>query len=297
MYKKPFDRKAAAAKRPFIKKNSDSKVKTPVDKKAPEENDNSFVEENLKLIGRNAVLEALKNNVPIDRIFIKKPDSDETTPARLEGTLRVIEAKAKENRIITALVTKEKLDSLCEDEDSNHQGVVAVCPAFPYFEVSDILNFAKEKGEKPFVIVLDELNDPHNLGAVIRTADACGAHGVIIPKRRACGLTAGAVRSSAGAAAYVKVARVTNIVNTLNELKKQGLWIACADFDGESLYEAPLTGALAIVIGGEGGGIGPLVKKNCDFTVKIPMKGKISSLNASVAAAVVMYEVVRRSHA
>ncbi|GHV40779.1 23S rRNA (guanosine(2251)-2'-O)-methyltransferase RlmB [Clostridia bacterium] len=248
-------------------------------------------DEALRLIGRNAVLEALNGGADIDRILIRKSEN-----GGFEGSLRVIAAKAKERGIVLSETTKEKLDAAVTAENANHQGVIALCPAFPYSTVEEILEYAKSKNEKPFLVILDEINDPHNLGAVIRTADAVGAHGVIIPKRRACGLTATAARSAAGAAAYVKIARVTNITAVIELLKKQGVWVACVDLTGDELYKttAPLNDAIAIVVGGEGGGVSPLVKKNCDFSVKIPMLGKISSLNVSVAAGVVLYEIVRR---
>ncbi|MDR0957940.1 MAG: 23S rRNA (guanosine(2251)-2'-O)-methyltransferase RlmB [Clostridiales bacterium] len=248
-------------------------------------------DDGLKLIGRNAVLEALSGGGDIDRILLRKPEEG----TQLEGSLRVIAAKAKERGIVISEVTKEKLDATTAD-NTNHQGVIALCPAFPYSTVEEIIEFAHQKNEPPFIVVLDEVSDPHNLGAVIRTAECVGAHGVIIPKRRACGLTSTAARSAAGAAAYVKIARVTNIVSVLEQLKKQNIWVACADITGEPLYEtkAPLDGAIAVVFGAEGGGVPLLVKKTCDFSVKIPMLGSISSLNVSVSAGVVLYEIVRR---
>lgn len=238
----------------------------------------------LQLEGRNAVLEALNHERTIDRILVKKGD--------IEGTIKVVIAKAREKGIVVQEVAKQKLDEL--SESGNHQGVIAFCPAHEYATVEEILQKARDLGEPPFIIILDGITDPHNLGAIIRTADAAGAHGVIIPKRRACGMTATVVKASAGAIEYVKVARVTNIVNTIEQLKKENVWVACADMGGQIMYDAPLHGAMAVVIGGEGEGVGRLVKEKCDFAVQIPMGGDIASLNASVAAAVVMYEIVRR---
>ncbi len=241
--------------------------------------------ENLHIEGRNSVLEALKSDVEIDKILFKKGEVD--------GTLKVIMAKAKEKGIVTKEADKTKLDFMSQT-GGKHQGVIAVCPAHTYAEISDILNKAEEKGEKPFIIILDGITDPHNLGAIIRTAEACGAHGVIIPKRRAVGLTAIVSKAAAGALSHMLVAKVANISTTIDTLKQKGLWIASADMKGEPLYKADLTGAVALVIGSEGEGLGRLVSEKCDFHVAIPMFGKISSLNASVAAGVLMYEVVRR---
>ena len=189
-------------------------------------------------------------------------------------------------------VTKERLDQL--SDTGKHQGVIAYAAAYEYAEVSDILALAKEKGEDPFVIILDNIEDPHNLGAIIRTANQAGAHGVIIPKNRAVGLTATVARTSAGALNYTPVAKVTNLVKTMEELKKQGLWFVCADMDGEVMYDLNLTGPIGLVIGNEGEGVGRLVKENCDFVASIPMKGDIDSLNASVAAGILSYEIVRQ---
>ena len=174
------------------------------------------------------------------------------------------------------------------------RGVVAQAAAYEYAEVEDILNAAKEKGEAPFIFILDEIEDPHNLGAIIRTANLCGAHGVIIPKRRAVGLTATVAKTSAGAVNYTPVAKVTNIAKTIEELKKEGMWFVCADMDGQTMYDLNLTGPIGLVIGNEGAGVSRLVKEKCDFTASIPMKGDIDSLNASVAAGVLAYEIVRQ---
>ncbi len=241
-------------------------------------------EDSLRLEGRNAVMEALNHDRPIDKIFLKKGE--------VEGTLKVIAAKAREKGIVVQEVDKVKLEHM--SSASNCQGVIALCPAYEYCEVEDIISNARNKGEDPFIIILDEITDPHNLGAVIRTADACGAHGVIIPKRRAVGVNAIVSKTSAGAAEYVPVARVTNIARTVEELQRENIWVACADMDGQPYFGAPLNGAVAVVIGNEGKGVSRLVREKCDFSVGIPMYGKISSLNASVSAALIMYEVVRR---
>ncbi|MCL2225519.1 MAG: 23S rRNA (guanosine(2251)-2'-O)-methyltransferase RlmB [Defluviitaleaceae bacterium] len=242
--------------------------------------------ENLVLEGRKAVLEALNHEKPIDRILLRR---DGGKP--VEGTLRMIAAKARERRLVVQEVERVKLDAL--SETGHHQGVIALCPAVPYFSVQEILDIAKERGEPPFVIVLDGVTDPHNLGAILRSADAGGVHGVIIPKRRAVGLTGTVAKTSAGALSHVAVARVGNITRTLDELKEAGLWIACADMEGPSLFESDLGGAVALVLGAEGEGVSRLVAENSDFRVSIPMLGKIGSLNVSVAAGVLIYEVVR----
>mgnify|MGYP005774258489 FL=1 len=237
-----------------------------------------------QLEGRNAVLEVLKSGRDIEKIIVQK--------GNVEGTIRRIAGMARERGIVVQEAARQKLDEMSQTK--NHQGVIAVVSEHEYAEVDDILRSAAEKGEKPFIIILDNITDPHNLGAVIRTAECAGAHGVIIPKRRSVGLTAVVGKTSAGALEYMPVARVTNIARTIEELKKQGVWVACADMDGEDYYDASLDGAIALVIGSEGEGVSRLVKEKCDFTVSIPMYGKISSLNASVAGALLMYEVVRQ---
>lgn len=251
--------------------------------KYSEKNDYDF-DENFQLEGRNPVLEAINSGRTIDKIIVKKGE--------VEGTLRVIVAKASERGIVIQEVDKNKMAEI--SKSNNCQGVIAFCPAKEYVGVLDIIKIAEDRGEKPFIIILDEITDPHNLGAVLRTADASGVHGVIIPKRRAVGLTAIVSKTSAGAVEHIPVARVTNIANTIDDLKKHGIWIACADMEGQEYFDAPLDGAVAVVIGGEGNGVGRLVRQKCDFSVKIPMLGKISSLNASVAAGLIMYEVVRQ---
>lgn len=234
--------------------------------------------------GRNAVTEAFRSGKTIDKIFILDGCHD--------GAVNTIKTLARKQDTIINYVPKERLDQM--SETGKHQGVIAFAAAYDYADVSDILNAAKEKGEPPFVIVLDEIEDPHNLGAIIRTANLCGAHGVIIPKRRAAGLTATVVKASAGAINYTPVAKVTNIAKTIEELKKEGLWFVCADMDGEVMYKHNLTGPIGLVIGNEGNGVSRLVKEKCDYIASIPMKGDIDSLNASVAAGVLAYEIVRQ---
>ena len=234
--------------------------------------------------GRNAVIEAYRSGKTIDRLFILDGCQD--------GPIQTIKREAKKTDTQIRFVTKERLDQL--SETGKHQGVIAYAAAYEYAEVSDILALAKEKGEDPFVIILDNIEDPHNLGAIVRTANQAGAHGVIIPKNRAVGLTATVARTSAGALNYTPVAKVTNLVKTMEELKKQGLWFVCADMDGEVMYELNLTGPIGLVIGNEGEGVGRLVKENCDFIASIPMKGDIDSLTASVAAGILSYEIVRQ---
>lgn len=241
-------------------------------------------EESLKIIGRNAVLEAFRSGKQIDKLFVLEGSAD--------GSLQTILREAKKRDTIINFVKKERLKTLAESE--KHQGVVAMAAAYGYAEVEDILALAQERGEAPFVIVLDEIEDPHNLGAIIRTANQAGAHGVIIPKRHAVGLTAVVAKTSAGALNYTPVAKVTNITQTIEMLKEKGLWFACADMDGEVMYDVNLTGAIGLVIGKEGKGVSRLVKEACDFVVKIPMFGQIDSLNASVAAGVLSYEIVRQ---
>lgn len=234
--------------------------------------------------GRNAVLEAFRAGKTIDKLFVLDGCQD--------GPVKSILREAKKTDTIINFVDKERLDRLANS--GHHQGVVAQAAAYEYTEVEDILNAAKEKGEAPFIFILDEIEDPHNLGAIIRTANLCGAHGVIIPKRRAVGLTATVAKTSAGAVNYTPVAKVTNIAKTIEELKKEGMWFVCADMDGQTMYDLNLTGPIGLVIGNEGAGVSRLVKEKCDFTASIPMKGDIDSLNASVAAGVLAYEIVRQ---
>ena len=241
-------------------------------------------EDSLVIYGRNAVLEAFRSGKTIDRLYVQEGVAD--------GTLQSILRTAKKTDAVINFVSKDRLNKYAEGD--KHQGVVAMAAAYNYADVEDILNAAKEKDEPPFIIVLDDIEDPHNLGAIIRTANQAGAHGVIIPKRHAVGLTATVARTSAGAINYTPVAKVTNISRTIEELKEKGIWFACADMSGELMYNCNLTGAIGLVIGSEGNGVSRLVKEKCDFVVKIPMFGQIDSLNASVAAGVLSYEIVRQ---
>ena len=234
--------------------------------------------------GRNAVIEAFRAGKTIDRLYLLDGCKD--------GPIMTIKREAAKQDCIIRYVERERLDQM--SETGKHQGVIACAAAYAYAQVEDILNRAKEKGEPPFIFLLDNIEDPHNLGAIIRTANLAGAHGVIIPKNRAVGLTAAAVRASAGAINYTPVAKVTNMVNAIEELKKEGLWFVCADMDGTCMYDLDLKGPIGLVIGSEGSGVGRLVKEKCDFTASIPMKGDIDSLNASVAAGVLAYEIVRQ---
>ena len=234
--------------------------------------------------GRNAVLEALRSGRPIDKIYILDGCHD--------GPVSTIRREARKTDAIIKFVDKERLDQL--STTGHHQGVIAQSAAYEYAEVSDILDKAREKGEDPFVFLLDNIVDPHNLGAIIRTANLCGAHGLIIPKNRAVGLTATVARTSAGALNYTPVARVTNLGKTIEDLKKEGLWFVCADMGGEVMYKQNLTGPIGLVIGAEGEGVSRLVREKCDYVASIPMKGDIDSLNASVAAGVMAYEIVRQ---
>ena len=239
---------------------------------------------NDKIIGRNPVLEAIRSGRSVDKILVKK--------GKYEGSIVPIIKKAKDAGIIIQEVERAKLDQIAEGE--NHQGVIAYVSAYDYVSVKDILDKAREKNEPPFIIICDKITDPHNLGAILRTANCVGAHGVIIPKRRAVGLTATVAKTSAGAINYTPVAKVTNIAKTIEELKKEGMWFVCADMDGQTMYDLNLTGPIGLVIGNEGAGVSRLVKEKCDFVAAIPMKGDIDSLNASVAAGVLAYEIVRQ---
>ena len=234
--------------------------------------------------GRNAVLEAFRSGKTIDKLFILDGCQD--------GPIKSIVREAKKTDAIINYVDKERLDRLAGT--GHHQGVVAIGAAYEYAEVEDILALAAEKGEPPFIFLLDNIEDPHNLGAIIRTANLAGAHGVIIPKRRAVGLTATVAKTSAGAINYTPVAKVTNIAATIESLKKEGLWFVCADMGGETMYNLNLKGPIGLVIGNEGNGVSRLVKEKCDFVASIPMKGDIDSLNASVAAGVMAFEIVRQ---
>lgn len=240
--------------------------------------------EEFTIEGRNAVLEAFRSGKTIDRLFLLDGCQD--------GPIKSILREAKKTDVIIQFVKKERLDQM--SETGKHQGVMAYAAAYEYAQVEDMLKAAEEKGEPPFLILLDNIEDPHNLGAIIRTANQAGAHGVIIPKRRAAGLTATVAKASAGAIHYTPVAKVTNLANTIEELKEKGLWFVCADLDGEIMYNLDLRGPIGLVIGSEGEGVGRLVKEKCDFVARIPMKGNIDSLNASVAAGILAYEIVHQ---
>lgn len=234
--------------------------------------------------GRNAVLEAFRSGKCVDKLFILDGCQD--------GPIRTIAREARKKDTIINYVSRERLDQLSETRA--HQGVIAQVAAYEYSTVEEILARAEEKGEPPFLVLLDNVEDPHNLGAIIRTANLVGAHGVIIPKRRSVGLTSTVAKTSAGAINYTPVAKVTNIVRTIEELKERGIWFVCADMGGETMYRLNLTGPIGLVIGNEGEGVSRLVREACDFTVSIPMKGDIDSLNASVAAGVLAYEILRQ---
>lgn len=231
--------------------------------------------------GRNAVLEAFRSGRPVDKLFVLDGCQD--------GPIKSITREARKGDTIINYVPKERLDQL--SETGTHQGVIAQVAAYDYASVEDMLKKAEAKGEPPFLILLDNIEDPHNLGAIIRTANQAGAHGVIIPKRRAVGLTATVARTSAGALNYTPVAKVTNLSKTIEELKEKGLWFVCADMDGTPMYSLDLKGPIGLVIGSEGEGVSALVKKKCDFVATIPMKGDIDSLNASVAAGILAFEI------
>lgn len=237
-----------------------------------------------KIEGRNAVLEALRAGKPIDKLYVLDGCPD--------GAVRTIIREAKKGDTIINFVKKERLDQL--SETGHHQGVIAMAASYEYATVEDILEKAREKGEAPFIFVLDNIEDPHNLGAMIRTANLAGAHGVIIPKRRAVGLTPTVARTSAGAINYTPVAKVTNLKQTMEQLKKEGMWFVCADMDGTPYYQMDLKGPMGLVIGNEGEGVSRLIKETCDFVASIPMKGDIDSLNASVAAGVLAFEIARQ---
>ncbi len=234
--------------------------------------------------GRNAVIEAFRAGKTVDKLFILDGCQD--------GPILTIKREAGKHGSLIKYVTKERLDQL--SETGKHQGVIAYAAAYEYADVTDILKKAKEKKEAPFIILLDGIEDPHNLGAIIRTANLAGAHGVIIPKNRAAGLTATVVKASAGALNYTPVAKVTNLGQTMEELKKEGIWFVCADMEGTQMYRLDLKGPIGLVIGSEGSGVSRLVKEKCDFAASIPMQGNIDSLNASVAAGVLAYEIVRQ---
>ena len=237
--------------------------------------------------GRNSVLELLESNKDINKIFITKGEK--------HGSINKIIAKAKDKNIIIVEKDKRKMDEMAQNE--NHQGVIAIVPPFEYCEIEDILEEAKQKNEDPFILILDGIEDPHNLGSIIRTAETAGVHGIIIPKRRAVAVNSTVNKASAGAVEHMKIARVTNISDSIQRLKDEGLWICGTDINTDKYYyNQDLTGPLGIVIGNEGSGMSEKVRKNCDFNVKIPMKGKVTSLNASVSAGIIIYEVVKQKN-
>ena len=240
--------------------------------------------EEMTIEGRNAVMEAFRSGKTIDRVYVLKGCQD--------GPINSILREARKHDTLVNFVAKERLDQM--SETGKHQGVIVSAAAYAYAEVEDMLKLAEENGEPPFLFLLDDIEDPHNLGAIIRTANLAGAHGVIIPKRRAVGLTATVARTSAGALNYTPVAKVTNLSATIEELKEKGMWFVCADMGGTTMYDLNLTGPIGLVIGNEGDGVSRLVKEKCDFVASIPMKGEIDSLNASVAAGVLAYEIVRQ---
>ncbi len=275
-----IERKSAIARKASSKRQA-VEIKKGIQNKVEEKKQdvNEFFIE-----GRNAVIEAFRSGRSIDRVYILDGCQD--------GPVSTIKREAKKQDTIIKYVSKERLDQM--SETGRHQGVIANVAAYTYAEVEDMLALAREKGEPPFLFLLDNIEDPHNLGAIIRTANLAGAHGVIIPKNRAAGLTATVARTSAGALNYTPVARVTNLSRTIKELKEQGIWFVCADMNGTRMYDLNLTGPIGLVIGNEGEGVSRLVKESCDMTAAIPMKGDIDSLNASVAAGVLAYEIVRQ---
>ncbi len=286
-YKKPFDRDG---KKPY-RRNFDERPAYPERKEQPVQAEDD--EQPFLLIGRNAVREAIKAGRSIDRILV----STET-----DGSLKEIVGMARDSKLVIREADRRKLDEICMPfghggKTANHQGIVAYAAGVEYCTVEDILKVAEEKGEPAFVVVLDEIEDPHNLGSIIRSAECAGAHGVVIGKRRSASVTAAAVKASAGASEYIKIARVVNIAQALNELKQAGLWIAGADMEGQPMQQAAMSGPLALVIGSEGNGLGKLVKEQCDFLVSIPMKGHIDSLNAGVAAGILLFEKRRQDEA
>ena len=261
-------------------KKSEKDFRNDAQRKANDEANELLVE------GRNPVSEALKTFSNVDKLYVQEGQKD--------GPVSVIVSKAIKQGVVINVVPKEKLDMM--SSTGRHQGVILQLSAAEYAEVDDILKCAEEKNEKPFIFILDGIVDPHNLGAIIRTANLVGAHGVIIPKHRAASLTATVARASAGAVYHTLVAKVTNIGNTIDELKEKGLWFVCADMDGEEMYKINMKGAIGLVIGNEGNGVSRLVKEKCDFVARIPMKGDIDSLNASVSAGVLAYEIYRQNN-
>lgn len=258
---------------------------TRVQKTAPIDDDAKKPMREDLIEGRNAVIEALKSDRTIEQIFVAKGD--------VEGSINVVLGLAKDNGIVVKEVDRKKLDQM--SETGSHQGVIAIVTPYKYFSVENILDYAESKGEKPFIIILDEIEDPHNFGSIIRTAEVCGAHGIIIPKRRNVGVTPTVYKSSAGAVEHMRIAKVTNLNNTIDGLKEKGVWIYGADMEGENYcFDVNFDGAAAIVVGSEGRGISRLTKEKCDVLIKIPMVGNITSLNASVAGGIMMYEILKQ---
>lgn len=264
-----------------MKKNCNQKKQNT--KKNYETNEEKSYDDQVE--GRNSVLELLESNKDINKIFVTKGEK--------HGSINKIIAKAKDKNVIIVEKDKRKMDEIAQNE--NYQGVIAIVPPYEYCEIEDILEEAKQKDEAPFVLILDGIEDPHNLGSIIRTAETAGVHGVIIPKRRAVAVNSTVNKASAGAVEHIKIARVTNISDSIQRLKDEGLWICGTDINTDKYYyNQDLTGSLGIVIGNEGSGISEKVRKNCDFTVKIPMKGKVTSLNASVSTGIIVYEALKQ---
>ncbi len=289
-YKKPYEQRDGGSggyKKPYEQRDGGSGREQAIEpSRLPEDELPNII------MGRNAVKEAIKSGRSIDKLWVS---------AEQDGSLREILNLARDRNLIIHETPRQKLDELCMPfgyggRTGNHQGIAAFIPGAEYCDISDILGYAREKGEQPFVILLDGIEDPHNLGSIIRSAECAGAHGVIIPKRRSASLTAAAVKASAGAVSYMKVARVSNICGAMERLKDEGLWIAGADTGGTSVYDCDLKGAIGLVIGGEGEGLGRLAKEKCDFLMSIPLLGQLESLNASVAAGILMFEKRRREH-
>lgn len=274
------ERITTETRKEFNKKERPIRNNSEVERK----NEEAQVREDL-IEGRNAVIEALKSDRTIEQLLIAKGDT--------EGSVNLIIALAKEKHIVIKEVDRKKLDSMSISKA--HQGVIAIVTPYNYFQVSDILKNAEEKNEKPFIVILDEIEDPHNFGAIIRSAEVCGAHGIIIPKRRNVGITPTVYKTSAGAVEHMKIAKVTNINSVIDELKEKGIWVYGADMEGDNYcYQVDFSGAAALVIGSEGKGISKLTKSKCDVLTKIPMKGNVNSLNASVAGGIMMYEVMKQ---
>ena len=276
--KKPFINKPTGAKGDFAKKRESKPIRR--------EEELDATDREGVIIGRNAVKELLADGRDVEKIYIQKGE--------LEGSINLLLGIASEKKIPIIELDRAKLDKMCGG--ARHQGIIAIASEQNYSSVEEILEYADSVGEKPFVIILDGVVDPHNLGAIIRSAECMGAHGIIIPKRRAVGLTATVAKASAGAMMHMRVAKVTNLSQTIDDLKEKGLWFYAADMDGDSVYKADLTGAVGIVLGSEGEGISRLVKEKCDFVISIPMYGKVNSMNVSCAAAVILSEVARQKN-